>query len=265
MPLTRSAALVLSAALVGCAGPRLTPRVAPSDPHRDALIVLPGFGYGRGNAAAFREVARLAAGSGIDVYVPDYMTRRGLAGNRDRLRAFVHDQHLDRYARLHVFAFIAGAWTANPMIDAGTLPNLATIVYDRSPFQERAPRIAVRDLRLPAWLRYGSTIFDVARTPYPPLHRNGVAVALLVETMPTPFIVHHAQAADVPPAAAFTCGRFEQRYDDCAYVAMSHDDLYLRFTEVWPDVAAFIRTGRFRDAAVRTAPTDTARLLSSAR
>jgi hypothetical protein len=243
--------LVVSGCLAACAGPRLVPAVAPAAPHGDALLILPGFGYGRGDGAGFATVARDADASGIDVYVPRYLTRGGLDANRRSLLAFVRDAHLDRYERVHVFAFIAGAWTINPLIDDGALPNLATIVYDRSPYQEAAPRIAARDLRIPAWLRYGSTIFDVARTPYPPLARDGVRVGLLVETRPTDFVTHHARPDDLPAPGAFECGAFHQRYDDCAYLPMSHDDLYPRFADVWPQVDAFIRTGHLSAEAHR--------------
>ncbi len=241
-----AAVLAATTLLAGCTGPRLTPAVSPSRPNRDALLVLPGLGYGRGAAGGFRNVAGAAARGGVDVYVPASVSRGGLDANRATLRAFIRDQHLDRYERVHVFAFIAGAWTVNPLLDAGALPNLATIVYDRSPFQERAPMIAIRDLRVPAWLRYGRTIFDVARTPYPPLARGGVRVALLVETRPTAFIVGHLTAADAPEADAFDCNAQRQRFDECVQVAMRHDDLYTRFTDLWPELEAFIRTGHWQ-------------------
>ena len=32
---------------------------------------------------------------------------------------------------------------------------------------------------------------------------------------------------------------------------MNHDELYVRFAEVWPELLTFIRTGRFSDAANR--------------
>jgi hypothetical protein len=261
----RAAVLAAAALLAACAGPRLTPAITPIGPNQDALLVLPGFGYSRGDAGGFRSVARSAAGAGLDVYVPAYVTRDGLEANRRALRAFIREQRLDRYARVHVFAFIAGAWTVNPLIDAGALPNLATVVYDRSPFQERAPRIAVRDLRIAAWLRYGSTIFDVARTPYPALARPDVKVALLVETRPTEFIVHHAKDVAAAGLPAFDCESFRQRHDDCAYVPLNHDELYARFADVWPDVEAFIRTGRFPGDADRMPPADPARLLARVR
>lgn len=238
--------LAVCGCLAACAGPRLTPALSPAPPSRDALLILPGFGYGRGDTNAFRAMQQTAAAAGVDVYVPSYVTRAGLAANRAELERFIRDQRLDRYERVHVFAFIAGAWTVNPLIDRGALPNLATIVYDRSPFQERAPQIAARDLRVPAWLRYGSTIFELARTPYPPLERAGVRVALLVETEPTPFITHHAKDGDAPPADAFECDRMGQRYDACAHVAMNHDELYTRFGELWPSLESFMRSGAWR-------------------
>jgi hypothetical protein len=175
------AALAASAA---CAG-TLRPRPLSPNPNEDALLVLPGFGYGRAGTHALRALAPVMSREGIDLYVPDYLTRNGLASSRARLERFIKDNNLARYRRLHVFAFIAGAWTINPLIEERKLPNLAGVVYDRSPLQERAPAVAVDRLRLLAWLRYGSTIFDVARTRYQPVALPGVRVGLLVETMPT--------------------------------------------------------------------------------
>ena len=243
--------LVACVYLTACAGPQLLPRLSPAAPHADALLILTGLGYGRGDGRAFAAVSRTAAASGVDVYIPGYLTRAGLDDSRRRLADFIRAARLDRYPRVHVFAFIAGGWTINPLIDRGTLPNLATIVYDRSPFQERAPRLAIRDLRLAAWLRYGSTIFDVARTPYPPLTHSAVRVGLLVETEPTAFVRRHARPEDLPAASAFDCDAIGEAYDDCAHVAMNHEDLYTRFGEVWPHIATFMHTGRFTDGAVR--------------
>src|SRR3954469_12830908 len=179
-----------------CAGPLVRPAVVPSAPRHDALLILPGFGYGRDGGRQFERLAATASVQGVDVYVAPFITRAGLDDSRAKLERFIRDERLDRYERLHVFAFIAGAWTLNPLLDRLPLPNLATVIYDRSPFQERAPKIAVATLRRRAWLRYGHTIFDVARTPYHPLQRGDVKVALLVESAPTPFVLSHAKDAN---------------------------------------------------------------------
>src|SRR5262245_17573343 len=112
--------LVLCVAVASCGACAGALRPAPQSANLndDALLVLPGFGYGRAGAHALRSLAPAMAREGVDLYVADYLTRSGLATSRVRLERFVRDNNLARYARLHVFAFIAGAWTVNPLIEA---------------------------------------------------------------------------------------------------------------------------------------------------
>lgn len=254
MQLTRLLALVCCVSLAGCASAIVRPMVSPSQPSADALIVLPGFGYDRDGERVFRSLAPAMAAEGFDLYLPTFVSRSGLDDSRERLRRFFRDNRLDRYQRIHVFAFLAGGWTFNPLGEARVLPNLSTVVYDRSPYQERAPRVALEKLRVLTWVRYGTTVFDVARTPYVPLTVPDVKVGLVVETVPTAFIKRHASTARGYGAYEFECGALRQRYDDCLYVGLNHDELYARFGEVWPEVRAFIRTGRFSTSANRTPP-----------
>jgi hypothetical protein len=244
--MSRIAAIVAAAlSAASCAGPAMKPALTPAAPRHDALLILPGLGYGRGDGHAFRVVADSARADGIDVFVPPYLTRGGLADTRGKLRDYIRAQHLERYERLHVFAFIAGAWAFNPLAEREAIPNLSTVIYDRSPLQERAPAIAADAVPVLAWLRFGSTIFDLAKTPYPPLREPAVKVALLVETQPTTFIRQHDKALAAGGPVSFDCDGLGQRYDACTLVAMSHDDIYTRFAEVWPAVRSFIETGRF--------------------
>jgi hypothetical protein len=254
MHLARLAVLIGCVYSAGCANAIVRPAVAPSPPATDALLVLPGFGYGRDGERAFRSLAPSMASDGIDLYLPTFLSRSGLEESRARLQRFVREHRLDRYERVHVFAFIAGGWTFNPLVEADVLPNLSTVVYDRSPYQERAPRIALEKLRFLTRVRYGSVVFDVARTPYTPLTAPGVRVGLVVETMPTSFIRRFATTASRYGPYQFECDAFRQRYDDCVYLAMNHDELYERFADVWPDIRAFIRTGKFTPSANRALP-----------
>jgi hypothetical protein len=240
--------------LAACANAIVRPAVSPAKPVSDALVVLPGFGYDRGGERAFNALAASMAAEGFDLYLPTYVSRAGLEESRERLQQFFRERHLSRYERVHVFAFIAGGWTFNPLGEAGSLPNLTTIVYDRSPYQERAPRVALEKIRLLTWVRYGDVVFDLARTSYVALTVPGVKVGLVVETSPTSFIKKHASTARSYGAYEFECGAFRQPYEDCLYVAMNHDELYARFGEVWPEVRSFIRTGRFSASANRTPP-----------
>ena len=50
----------------------------------------------------------------------------------------------------------------------------------------------------------------------------------------------------------------EHGYVDCGYCdrrfVLSHDEMYERFDEIWPEVLAFMRSGRFSDEMSRTPP-----------
>jgi hypothetical protein len=246
--------LAASACLTAGAGQVAGTSQPPFKPKGDALLVLTGFGYGRAGEKALRSLAPAMASEGVELYIPDYITRSGLTESRAKLERFIHDNRLDRYERLHVFAFIAGAWTLNPLVERNALPNLTSVIYDRSPLQERAPRIAADNLRFLAWAKFGSTVFDLAKTPYPRLTAPSVKVALMVESTPTSFIRRYERLAREQGPFRFECDAFLQRYDDCLYLPMNHDELYVRFAEAWPELLTFMRTGRFTSAADRTPP-----------
>jgi hypothetical protein len=255
MHLARLVVLACCATSGACANAVVRPTVAPFKPATNALLVLPGLGYNREGERAFRSLASSMDAEGIDLYLPTYISRGGLEKSRERLQRFLRDNRLDRYEHVHVFAFLAGGWTFNPLVEVDALPNLSTVVYDRSPYQERAPRIAREKLPFLTWIKYGSVVFDVARTPYAPLTAPEVRVGLLVETTPTPFITRYATSAGRDGPYHFECDAFGQRYDDCFYVAMNHGELYAHFAEVWPEVRSFIRSGHFTPSANRTPPT----------
>lgn len=250
--------LLIAACLVvtNCAGTITPPSTSPVAPAREALLVLPGFGYSAGGERAIKALAPVMRAEGLDLYVPRFIRRSGLDDSREHLRRFVREQRLDRYQRVHVFAFLAGGWTFNALVEDETLlPNIASIVYDRSPYQERAPRIAADKLRVLSWLRYGPVLFDFAKAPYRPLPRTDIKVGLIVETVPTGFVKRFGKTARSYGPFAFECQTFKQPYDDCIFVAVNHNQLYPRFGEIWPELHAFIRDGRFSAAADRNAPT----------
>jgi hypothetical protein len=121
---------------------------------------------------------------------------------------------------------------------------------------ERAPRLAAQNLSLLSWLRYGPVLFEMARTPYRPLSRPGIRLGLIVETVPTGFVKRFRNTARAYGPYAFDCADLAQPHDDCIYAALNHGELYTRFDEIWPELRAFLRDGRFTGGAPRTAPRD---------
>ena len=79
---------------------------------------------------------------------------------------------------------------------------------------------------------------------------NGVRVG----STPTPFIANREKQARAYGPFQFECGAFGQRYDDCAYLALNHNELYESVEELWPELRSFIRTSRFSTSISRTPP-----------
>lgn len=237
-------------AVSGCAS-----RGTPAEPaRREALLVIPGFGYSDRAGRIIRSRRDTLAGQGIDLFIAEYLRRPGLAASREALLDFYTKKGLDRYERVHVFAFIVGSWTLNPALGDPRLANVRTVIYDRSPYQERAPRVTVERLSLPARFLYGSVLFDVAKTSYPPADTAGRRVGILVETTPTGFIRRFSGTAEKYGPFDFRCASLGQLNHDCAYVDLNHDQMYTRFPRVLPELLQFIRTGRFSASLSRIPP-----------
>ncbi len=57
----------------------------------------------------------------------------------------MNEHHLPQYKKLHVFSYIAGTWVLNIWLQQHPQNNITSIVYDRSPMQERVPFALVED------------------------------------------------------------------------------------------------------------------------
>jgi hypothetical protein len=73
--------------------------------------------------------------------------------------------------------------------------------------------------------------------------------------VPTTFIRKRATLVKSYGPIQFECDALAQRHDDCMYVPLSHDQLYVRFADVWPEVLSFIKSGHFTADANRSVPT----------
>jgi hypothetical protein len=217
---------------------------------RTALLVLPGFGM---LGANWQQMARAFAGAGdVDVYLPDYFARESVAACAGNLHTFVQAHDLHRYERLHAFAYILGGWVLNTYLRQHSLPHLHTVIYDRSPIQDRAPR-TITDLfpRL-ARLVMGHVLQDLAHTPYPPLPRDDVRIGLMIENDVTSLMRVFKRHALALRPLTWEPEQFGQPHDDACYVPLNHDEMYRRFDVFMGEARHFYAHGSFRPAARRT-------------
>lgn len=194
-----------------------------SDTNKEALVILTGFGS---KYHSLKAIKKEFGAYPYDVFVPRYISRKSIAATVQNLDEFWKKENLDRYEKVHVLGYIVGSWTINTWINAGGPRNIATIIYDRSTLQERAPTILVKEMKLVNWILFGPVMQDLIDTPYPALHIPQINKGILLETYATKTVRQHKATAEALGPYCWDISCFGQSYTDYRYVPLHHDQMY---------------------------------------
>lgn len=209
---------------------------------KEALVILTGFGS---KYHTLRAIKKEFGAYPYDVFVPRYISRKSIEQTVENFDAFWKAAHLDQYDKVHVLAYIVGSWTINSWIGANKPTNIATIVYDRSTLQERAPYVLVKDMKLVNFLLFGPVMQDLIDTPYPQLHTTAIDKGILLETYATNTVRKHQETARAPGPYCWDISCFNQHCDDFRYVPLHHDQMYTHPEVFSAAVVHFIENGDF--------------------
>lgn len=223
---------------------------------QEALLVLPGIGYGPSGMKAMERLhARLDS---VDVYVPDYIKKSGIRPSVESVMDYMDLHGLDGYDRLHVFCFIAGGFILHDLLRDRPLRNLSSLILDRSPYQERAPRIVTRRIPGVARLLLGSFVFELAERSYPDYHASllpeGVRPGLMIESRRTLLLKLFSGTAREMGPLQWKPSDIQPGYLDYCMVPYHHDSIYSDFDELAEPISQFIKYGTFGDEVDRTLP-----------
>jgi hypothetical protein len=218
---------------------------------REAIVILAGLGSKVHNE---RKIAKYFKDKGYDIYQPSYIYRKGMDKGVDKLERFSKKHDLNTYKKVHFFCYIIGSWTFNRWFQRRSLTNIETIVYDRSPLQERAPYVLMEDSKFIAQLVIGDVNNELATTPYSPIKSFKGKIGLLIETVPTKLILRHQKTAASLGPIKWSVGALNQEYTDYFYAPVNHDEMYTHIEKVGTEVLDFIKTGSFGTKVNRTAP-----------
>jgi hypothetical protein len=221
----------------------------PSIKHRNALIILPGLGT---NAFKECKIKKFYSNQGYDIFIPAYHSRTSLESSVEKLKAYFNKNKIEEYDTVNVFAFILGSWANNLFLQKYPYPNIRSIVYDRSPLQERAPYIFARYLPILAWIARGNAIRDLSQTPYPIMPDTAITIGIIIENRATPFIRWQKKHALAMGEILWSDSSLGQRNNDFIYTRLNHDQMYEQFDAYGNEVLYFFRHGKFTPNALRT-------------
>jgi hypothetical protein len=215
------------------------------------LLILPGFGSKIYGTRALKQFFKQAE---MPVYIPRYISRKSIRLSMNSLERYYQKKGLGEYKQLHVLSYIVGSWTLNQWIADYGKRNIKTIIYDRSPLQERAPLILLKDMALVNALVFGKITRDFVNTPYPVLNDSTIIKGVFIETYATNVVRKHKETAMEQGPLSWDVTDLKQPVNDFTYLPLNHDQMYTKPQEFGNEVFYFIEHGHFSEAFKCNAP-----------
>lgn len=209
---------------------------------KEAILILPGLGdknkFRKVQLAYFQE-------KGYDIYIPDYASRRSVEACAENLADFYRDFDLKEYSKVHCFAYILGSWTLNDFIRSEGRQNISTIIYDRSPLQERAPAVITKRIHLIGLILKGRVVKDLSKIPYQELENDSIQKAVIIESKATPLIRMFKRTTLKMGPVQWSIESLDQSCNDYMYTFLHHAQMYHRFDVIGEEIFQFIRIKSF--------------------
>jgi len=213
---------------------------------KEAILILPGF---NSKKHGVKDIRDYFSNKGYDIYIPHYLGRDSLQQCVNTVNDFMNEHHLSEYKKLHVFSYIAGTWVLNLWMQQHPQNNITSIVYDRSPMQERVPFALVEDNSFLVKLVFGKVLKQFAKTAYPLIQNDSKHLGIIVENKPTKLFLKHKKTALKKGAITFSLDSLYQHCDDYFYECINHDEMYYQFKAIGPEILHFFKNGSFSKEA----------------
>lgn len=215
---------------------------------KEAIVILPGLGDSKKGR---RHQRNFFYNPEYDLFIPDYIDKDSFDGTFDKFRQFFMDHKLDEYKKIHVFSYVLGSWIINLFINEFGSGNISTIVYDRSPLQERAPKVIVERIPRIGKMVAGTLLKEFSLVNYSPIFIDDIKIGIIVESKATPLIRRFRKTAMSYGSIDWNNLDFNQEHNDLIFTRLNHDQMYYSFDEIGADIFHFIEHGVFTENARR--------------
>lgn len=209
---------------------------------KEAILILPGFGS---KMHGIKDIKNYFSHKGYDVFIPHYIGRDSLQQCVITVNNFIEKYNLLHYKKLHIFSYIVGSWVINLWLQQHPINNIASIVYDRSPLQERAPYVLIKDNPIIIKLLAGNIMKQFSQTVYPSIINDGKNLGVITENKATKLIQKHKKTALSLGPVNFSKDSLHQSFDDYLYECINHDEMYYKFYKIGLEILYFFKNGNF--------------------
>lgn len=216
---------------------------------KEALVILNGFGDSKKNRRIQKEFFQE---KGYDLFIPEYVEKKSLDLTISTFSSFYNRYKLDQYKQVKFLCYIIGGYVLNQHIEKNGKGKITTIIYDRSPTQERAPKVAVQKLKLITKIYYGKVLFDFSEIKINPLsNKDSLIIGVIVENKATKLMRFFKRTSNSYGNYNYNAKEIETNLDDFIHTYLDHDLMYRRFDVIGQEILHFLEKGRFSENAKR--------------
>jgi len=216
---------------------------------KEALVILNGFGDSKKNRKIQKEFFQE---TGYDLFIPEYVARKSLDMTISTFSDFYNRYKLDEYKEVRFLCYIIGGYVLNQYIEKNGKGKITTIIYDRSPTQERAPKVAARKLPFSSKILYGKVLLDFSEITINSLNnKDSLIIGVIVENKATRLMRFFKKTSDSYGDYNYNAKDIERNLDDFMHTYLDHDLMYRRFDVIGQEILYFLEKGRFSENAKR--------------
>ncbi len=228
---------------------RITRNTVKPKSQRDAIVILSGMGDNRKRRKIQKKF--FCESYDQDVFIPAYTDRSSYENTVANFHEFMEKEEIDSFRSVHFFCYILGSWILNEYLTEHEVPNMASVVYDRSPIQERAPDVVMQEIPFIAQLAKGRILKDMVGMRYRPIALDHCSVGIIAENKATKLMRHFKEETLAMGELEWEHPETGQDHDDLMYVFLNHDEMYERFDVFGDPLLYFFQHGAFPEDVKR--------------
>ena len=175
------------------------------------------------------------------------------------LNLIKHNKHFDLIKKagslgdkMNISTYIVGGYVLNEHIQTHGSGRITTIIYDRSPIQERAPKTVIKRMKIISQMIYGRVLYDFSKLELYSLgNKYDIEVGIIIESKATRLMRYFRKTSDSYGAYTYVPEEIDANQDDFMYTYLDHNMMYERFDVIGEDILHFLEFGRFTNKTRR--------------
>jgi hypothetical protein len=212
---------------------------------KEAIIILGGY-FGSKSKMKNVEKHFKEKYKEYDVFNIDYFTRKSLEESYNNMVSGLNKIEISKYDKVNFFCYIFGGKMLIKYLKETSIPNLGSIVFDRSPFEESLTTVVRNESGEKFLAKFaGQSILEYSFLNFDfPDNMKPAKIGLIIETKAIGLCyLYKKSIKKFKPS--FLPKDLIQKCDDFFYIDNQHKQMYAKIKTYSDEVVLFFKTSKF--------------------